>query len=465
MNINDPGPSYWLNRPLSQRQYLLAVTTVLAVKCVVGFLLLGLPAPENAINAIATIVLGQPLGAMMGEANLANWQLFMWLACSVGVILALVGLALRRTWDANLAPAISLLPVLPFVGVPISLLLFLAPSRPLTASVSAGPGRRLARWKWAFLAVAIGTATAVFSVSVGALLFGTYAYGMFVLTPFFIGLSAGYTAGRSESFDNDELIGIVALATLVGAATLVAVALEGIVCIVMAAPLGLLVIRVGAAIGKAIAQARRRSPANAFAGFFLIPLVFAFEHADQPNAGFNYDDEITIEAPREVVWEAVAHMGTIGEPPPFPFMLGIAYPLGADLNGKGVGAIRTGYFSTGQAKARVSVWDPPEVFGFHVLSEPPSMRELSPYEHVHAPHVSGYFTTENTTFRLDRLSDNSTRLRVHAHQKLRMAPFAYWLPMARWTLEQSYERVLRHIKLQAEARWQALPPQGAESAY
>jgi hypothetical protein len=78
------------------------------------------------------------------------------------------------------------------------------------------------------------------------------------------------------------------------------------------------------------------------------------------------------------------------------------------------------------------------------------MRELSPYEHVHAPHVIGYFRTISSSFELLPRSDGGTDVVLRSSHELRLDPVSYWLPMARWIVRQNNVRVLQHIRSHAE---------------
>ena len=77
------------------------------------------------------------------------------------------------------------------------------------------------------------------------------------------------------------------------------------------------------------------------------------------------------------------------------------------------------------------------------------MRELSPYAHVHAPHVVGYFRTTNTSFELVRSASGTEVIERTSHE-LRLEPVLYWLPLARSIVAANNARVLRHLKREAE---------------
>jgi hypothetical protein len=127
-----------------------------------------------------------------------------------------------------------------------------------------------------------------------------------------------------------------------------------------------------------------------------------------------------------------------------------------------VGTTRHGVFSTGIAIERVTVWERDRQIAFVVLSEPPSMRELSPYRRIDTPHVKGYFTTAGGSFRLLPIGDGRTRLIERTTHSLSLGPTSYWLPLARWVVRQNHARVLTHIKGEAEHAT-GLPAQGVDA--
>jgi hypothetical protein len=231
---------------------------------------------------------------------------------------------------------------------------------------------------------------------------------------------------------------------------LVVTALEGLVCIVLAAPLAFGVAFFGGLLGRAIALYTRRSARQTLSGVALLPLVFAIEAVLPPTTSFETTETIAIDAPPRAVWNAIVHMQTMDEPLALPFRLGVAYPLGGKIIGEGVGAMRRGAFSTGTALESVTEWIPDRKLAFTVISDVPSMRELSPYEHVHAPHVIGYFRTTTTSFEILPRAGGGSEVVEQTSHELRLDPVFYWLPLARWIVHENNARVLAHIRRQAE---------------
>lgn len=217
----------------------------------------------------------------------------------------------------------------------------------------------------------------------------------------------------------------------------------------MAAPLAVGLTVLGGVLGRYIAL-RSKSPARqAMSCVALLPLVFAVEHVLPASTRFDTVQTIEIQAPPEAVWRSILSSDPVEGPLGLPFRLGMAYPIRGEMVGEGVGAVRRGVFSTGTAIERITEWEPNRKFAFVVVEDIPAMREMSPFEHVHAPHVVGYFRTLVTSFELVARADGHTDLIERTSHELRLNPVLYWLPMARWVVGENNARVLAHIRRHA----------------
>jgi uncharacterized membrane protein YhaH (DUF805 family) len=368
---------------------------------------------------------------------------------------ALSSLAFRRAADAGVSEWIAAYAFVPVIQIPVILFLSVIPSRRQAELapeqvVSARP-----TWVPAAQGVIAGIGLTLFAVAVGALVFRSYGFGMFVISPFVVGATTGYFANRHGEIDASRSVHLVLCATALGGIALIGFALEGAVCIVMAAPLGVVAALAGGALGRGIALSTKRSPAETVSAVALLPLVFALESAFPPTASFDTSETIVVEAPPELVWRAIIQMAPMDAPPALPFRLGVAYPLGGEIIGKGVGAVRRGEFSTGTAIEQVTEWIAQRKLTFVVLNDVPSMRELSPYQHVHAPHVVGYFRTTSTSFELLPQPGGQTQIVERTSHELKLDPVFYWLPLARWMVHENNARVLAHIRGQAGRSFRA----------
>lgn len=296
-----------------------------------------------------------------------------------------------------------------------------------------------------------GVLIILFAVTVSALIFRAYGWGLFVLTPFVVGFTTGFLVNRRELQSLKATNGLVLLSAALGCFGLILFALEGLICLLLASPLAALIAIAGGALGRRAAR-MGKDPMGPVYCVALLPAMFAADALFPPAITMMTNESIVIEASAPQVWRAVTSDEPIREPATLAGRLGLAYPERARLSGKGVGASRTGYFSTGEARERVTAWEEGKLLGFAVLTQPPAMKEASPYERVHAPHVDGYFETGETQFELQPLSRQRTLLTIRAAHRLRIDPVIYWEPIARWAAGSNTRRVLRDLRVKAEAR-------------
>ncbi len=294
-----------------------------------------------------------------------------------------------------------------------------------------------------------GVAIILVAVAVSAIVFRAYGWGLFVLTPFVVGVTTGFLVNRQELQTTKATNALVLLSAALGSFGLILFALEGLVCLILAAPLGALVAIAGGALGRRAARIGK-GPMGPLYSIALLPAMFALDALYPPAVIMVTDESILIEASAPQVWQAVTSDEPIREPATLVGLLGLAYPERAHFSGRGVGAIRTGYFSTGEAREQITDWNEGRLLGFMVLSQPPAMKEMSPYRHVHAPHVVGYFETGETQFEIQPLGELQTRLTIRAAHRLRIDPVVYWEPIARWAASSNTRRVLRDLKTKSE---------------
>lgn len=299
------------------------------------------------------------------------------------------------------------------------------------------------------LGTATGILTILFAVMISVHVFRAYGWGLFVLTPFVVGVTTGYLVNRRELQSMRRTISLVLGSAALGCLALILFALEGLICLVLASPLAALLAIGGGALGRRVAQAGEGKSGPLYC-IALLPAMFAADAVNSPGVTMLTNESILIDAPASRVWQSLTSEDPIREPAPLVGQLGLAYPVKAHLSGRGVGEIRTGYFSTGQAREQITGWQEGRLLGFTVLSQPPAMNEMSPHRHVYAPHVSGYFETGETQFRLEPLDRGRTRLTILAAHRLRIDPIIYWEPIARWAAQSNARRVLRDIRAKAE---------------
>jgi hypothetical protein len=162
------------------------------------------------------------------------------------------------------------------------------------------------------------------------------------------------------------------------------------------------------------------------------------------------ESEIVVDAPPEEVFRHVIAFPDLGPPTEWLFRAGVAAPMGATIDGEGVGAVRHCRFTTGEFVEPITVWDEGHELRFRVTAQPDPMRELSPWD-IHPPHLDGGFRTTEGQFLLEPLPGGRTRLIGRTHYVLDLAPRAYWSAWADYLVHRIHMRVLEHVERMAES--------------
>src|SRR5260370_3038770 len=204
-------------------------------------------------------------------------------------------------------------------------------------------------------------------------------------------------------------VALWAIALLGG--VLIVVAIEGLICILMAAPFAL---ALAALLGYTIQAGywlNKGTPAMLSIVFLFTPVFQGVEHWVKVAAEtFEVRTAIEVNAPPEKVWNQVVAFAEIPPPKELLFRAGIAYPIRAEISGHGVGAVRQCIFSTGPFAEPIEVWDEPRLLKFGVTANPAPVNELSPYGNIHPAHLHGSFVSKQGQLLLPALPGRRTRL-------------------------------------------------------
>jgi hypothetical protein len=246
------------------------------------------------------------------------------------------------------------------------------------------------------------------------------------------------------------LLVAVGAVLLAGGAVLL-FALEGALCLMMAAPLGVVLATMGAFLGRALAVRLPSGPASVAALVLPLPVFAGIDVAQPPPRVREVVTVVEVDAPPQAVWPNVVAFSALEEPKAWLFRLGIAYPQRATIDGRGVGAVRRCEFSTGAFVEPITAWDEPVRLGFGVVAQPPPMHELSPYRHVAARHLDGYLQVRSGEFQLRPLPGGRTRLEGRTRYELRVFPAAYWSLWSDALIHAIHTRVLEHIRAASSA--------------
>jgi len=375
-----------------------------------------------------------------------------------------ITMTMKRLRDAGQPLALTLLFFAPVVNSLFFALLCIIPSQSVDSESARGDRRAtLPSRFWPSSRAGSPTAAVVITallgvvVTWGSLRFaGNYGLTLFISLPFVMGYLAVLIHSRTQEMDSNEVVGVVTLALLLTGIGIAAIAVEGVVCIVMAAPLAWLVAMFGGLLAMLI-HGRADSPQATPSMFAMLlvslPILLGVEHVAPPLLPrFLAHTTIEIAAPPEVVWKRLIEFPPLPATTEWPFRLGISYPIEARITGEGLTADRECRFSTGSFKEPILVWEPGKHFAFSVSDEPLLMKETSPYENIHVRHLEDHdFQPERADFVLVPLPNGGTRLEGTTTYQNKMWPGQYWRLWTDAIIHAIHNRVFRHVKALAEA--------------
>jgi uncharacterized membrane protein YhaH (DUF805 family) len=410
----------------------------------------------------------RPFGAISGVHALSfENRLFAGVMLSIALPFIWLGLAMtvKRLRDAGEPTWLAALFFVPVANLLFFLALSLKPSAKEPRLEEGAPwpvDNFLDRWiPRSPAASALASIGVTAFVGFGFALLGTevvaqYGWSLFVGLPFCLGLFAVlmYSYHEPRRFSQCAMIAVLPVAML--GAILFFFAMEGVICLLMAAPLACILAFLGGILGFVIQAAHwgRRHGAAIFSAVALVtPGLIGVEHFTRPQAGvFEVTSAIEISAPAEKVWQKVVTFTEIPPPHEILFRAGIAYPIRAEITGHGPGAVRHCVFSTGPFVEPIVVWDEPRLLRFSVTVNPAPLNELTPYGHIEPRHLHGYFQSHQGQFLLTELPGGRTRVEGTTWYSHSMWPETYWHWWSDYVIHRVHMRVLEHIRQEAEAR-------------
>lgn len=445
---------FGLGEPVSRRAYLLTGVGLMAVKYGVEAAVLRVTTgqvltPSAFLSPLyeSRLRLLELAPDWVGPAFYI-WTLpFLWVALSMSV---------RRAADAGAPPWLGLLVLVPLVNYLAMGLFAVLPRREDRASevgggeLAQGGTRHPAALD--LLAVLFGPAYTLLMVGTSVYVLNEYGYVLFFLTPVLIGAISAYLSATGRPGEPGHAF-LIALASLAASgATLLLLALEGLICLFMAAPLAIAGGMVGAGAGLLVARTAGSlwPRQDTFAGLLLLPVLAVAESRLDPPPLRKVTTAVIVDAPPAVVWEQVVSFPDLTERPEWYFRAGVACPVGATIDGSGAGAVRRCRFTTGEFVEPITIWEGPRRLAFDVASQPHPMAEVNPFGAPHPPHLDTALVSERGEFRLEPMSGERTRLVGTTWYRLRMSPQVYW---AAWTdaiIHRIHARVLRHVARLAE---------------
>lgn len=263
---------------------------------------------------------------------------FIW----IGVVLTT-----RRLRDANLPVWLVVLFFVPFANLVFFLLLSAFPSASSETANYGSFGLKLQRtlsavipnseFGSAAMGILITVVLAVLFTFLSVYGMGQYGWGLFLGIPFFLGLNSVLIYGFHRARSFGKCVAVSIFSVLLAGAILFAIAIEGVICLIMAAPLAIVLALIGGIIGYFIQRRDAAPPVHVFTAVLIVLPGFIVLEPLAANTPPQYQvrTSVIINANRAGVWKHVVSFSQLPPPAERLFQTGIAYPIRAEIEGAG----------------------------------------------------------------------------------------------------------------------------------
>jgi hypothetical protein len=280
---------------------------------------------------------------------------------------------------------------------------------------------------------------------------GAYGWSVFFFAPVMIGFLPGYIVSKKHKISKIRTYQLGYLTIAIASVLLMALAIEGAICILMSVPIFILSSMLGSFFAFRITTKKFDDPRLISIVLLIFSFSFlSFDYSNKAEKLIAVQTSVEINAPAQVVWDNVISFDRIPEPINWLFKTGIAYPTDAVISGSGVGAIRYCNFTTGSFVEPITVWDEPNLLQFDVTAQPLPMTEVNPFWDVEPAHLDGYFRSYKGEFRLTEMDSGRTKLEGTTWYRVDIQPEFYWKLWSNFIIHNIHQRVLDHIKVESQ---------------
>jgi hypothetical protein len=266
------------------------------------------------------------------------------------------------------------------------------------------------------------------------------AYGlvMFLLVPCVSGFAVGAVARRGT-----HAAACLVLTLILGLSLMIVVGLEGWICCLMALPLLLAGLAVGALLGYFVRGRFLDHGNHAGRNTLLLLLACPFlmaaaNQAEKPwrnqQRSETFVSEVFVPKSPTDTWNMLVRMPSMDGVKPFLLRIGLPVPYRCTLDADAVGGQRTCYFDQGVIEMEVTDWQRPEKVGMKITkSTLPGRRWLT--------FVDAHYTVVPEA--------NGTRVIRQSTIASRLYPRWYWRPFEAWGVTSEHEFVLSSLAVAA----------------
>ena len=281
-----------------------------------------------------------------------------------------------------------------------------------------------------------------------------------VVAPVCVGALAVFMAADGHLIPVRRQARVACLSMALFLLTMFVTLLEGLICIVLVAPVFLLAALLGGLAAGWFVN-RRASSLGTVAAFVLLPLLVGPLESTLPatHSEQTVTSSIRIVAPPEVVFDQLADVRDIRPAElgfSFVHLIGLPKPIAADMHGSGVGAVRVSRWEKNvRFQEVITVWNRPHAMHYRFHIPPGSIPRDALDRHV---EMGGdYFTVLDGGYDLAPAADGTTLLTLHTRFANKSRLTVYGNLWGKLVLQDFHQSILGLMRMRAELATSALP--------
>jgi uncharacterized protein YndB with AHSA1/START domain len=268
---------------------------------------------------------------------------------------------------------------------------------------------------------------------------GTLIFSEFVVIPFLMGIISAWF-WRNINFGSRQLSAWSCYNSLITILLSALLLKEGVICLIIVAPLLMCFIIAGAFAGQAMF--RKNNQTLNVSVFVMLFGIFIVDSLSVHHYENKVADTIVINAPPAEVWQyVVAYKRIETKSKYWLFRAGMPSPVQSTANGYYLGAKRKCIFSNGYVfDEKIVTYDENKNLTFDITNQPRD------------PEIMGHIDILRGQFLLKDNHDGTTTLTGNSWYRLYVFPVWYYDIWAESVTRNVHLRVMEHIKQLAEAK-------------
>ncbi len=256
-----------------------------------------------------------------------------------------------------------------------------------------------------------------------------YGVTFFMIFP----AAVGFAIGTHDS--NKRVIYSLIFGLLIFFGFLLAGALEGIVCVLMASPIFFVMMFVGYKFQQSVVKKEPKDSQKlliSLAPILLLLILDPIEQMLQPEPKIvTIENSIVLDYSPEIVFDEVKQMDKLDAEKPIGLWLGLPSPYRCELEADTVGAKRNCLFENGKIIAEITKYEKGRILEMDVIDYSLTGRD--------------WFEFVDATYTFESINEKTKITRTSSYKSI-LHPRAYWQPLENWGIEQEHVFVLNSLK-------------------